>query len=485
MAIEEAEPTTWADLRLDILIFATYQLCHALSTQQVIPVLLNYTPKVGCFDNVCQEIEEKCYRKCDTCTNVCANSTDFETCKSQYKPDFLSSAMEYEYYCIGFYKAFSAITLQYLGVAVGNFFVGNFADKFGRRVTLMGAILLGIPELVLTGVIVSLPAFYVLRFMVGLSIAGSMSVAWTYCSEMISTRNRLKLRTYTSYSMGRVIMVLLAHLAGEWRRALFYHAALCSLTIVVLFFLPESIIWLKRKGDPDKILKGKRRVAEIKGESFHSSEESLPSEKEETQKTQKPKVSLMDVLRHHELRINFFVLSTVFMFSSLTEYLIDLNGEDMAKNLWIGQYMSGLLASLTRFATTLYLIVYVMTYNAIAVTWEPTYVCCTELMPTDVRGSVTAYLGLISRIGSLIASSMIVLKTVHEPILTITVAVGNAITFVVAAYYLKECKNCDLEAIGTGDTVMYVFSAFLLIRGYPPQTSQERWVECHPPFETV
>ncbi|VDL72421.1 unnamed protein product [Nippostrongylus brasiliensis] len=213
--------------------------------------------------------------------------------------------------------------------------------------------------------------------------------------------------------MGRVIMVLLAHLAGEWRRALFYHAALCSLTIVVLFFLPESIIWLKRKGDPDKILKGKRRVAEIKGESFHSSEESLPSEKEETQKTQKPKVSLMDVLRHHELRINFFVLST---------------------------------------ATTLYLIVYVMTYNAIAVTWEPTYVCCTELMPTDI-----------------------VLKTVHEPILTITVAVGNAITFVVAAYYLKECKNCDLEAIGTGDTVMYVFSAFLLIRGYPPQTSQERW----------
>ncbi|RCN49995.1 hypothetical protein ANCCAN_03823, partial [Ancylostoma caninum] len=95
--------------------------------------------------------------------------------------------------------SFSATSVQYAGVLIGNFIVGYCADKFGRRLVLLAALLLGIPELFLCGIIKNLIVYYVLRFAIGLSVAGTMSVGWTYCSEMISPQHRFKLRTITSY----------------------------------------------------------------------------------------------------------------------------------------------------------------------------------------------------------------------------------------------------------------------------------------------
>lgn len=46
--------------------------------------------------------------------------------------------------------------------------------------------------------------------------------------------------------MGRLVMIGLSHLAGEWRLATFLHGALCCCTLLLILFLPESVIWLRR-----------------------------------------------------------------------------------------------------------------------------------------------------------------------------------------------------------------------------------------------
>ncbi|KAL6727027.1 hypothetical protein Aduo_008942 [Ancylostoma duodenale] len=76
--------------------------------------------------------------------------------------------MEYQIYCEPFFKSFSAASVQYTGLLVGNFIGGCSADRYGRRLVLLEAVLLRIPELFLCGIIKNLIAFYALRFSVGL-----------------------------------------------------------------------------------------------------------------------------------------------------------------------------------------------------------------------------------------------------------------------------------------------------------------------------
>ncbi|KIH55079.1 hypothetical protein ANCDUO_14769, partial [Ancylostoma duodenale] len=318
---------------------------------------------------------------------------------------------------------FSATSVQYAGVLIGNFIVGYCADKFGRRLVLLAALLLGIPELFLCG----------------------------------------------------------------------------------------------NYGDFERVEKAQRKIDWING---------LKTEEEEvvpTTTTQASKVSLMDVIRDVNLRVGFFVLCVMWFFGAFCEYSIDLNGEDMSKNIWIGQYLSGALASVIRLSfgiadgylpwlgrrkvfiigmtvstiaaggliallylgykgTTLYLVVYLAAYNSIALIWEPNFVCASELMPTDVRATTTAFLGILSRVATIIASMMVAFKTIHEPVImwtvlaaniinfTITarwlkvafktihepvimwtVLAANIINFTITARWLKETKNCNLENIGVKD----------------------------------
>ncbi|ETN82602.1 hypothetical protein NECAME_07856 [Necator americanus] len=60
-------------------------------------------------------------------------------------------------------------------------------------------------------------------------------------------------------------MVALAHAAGEWRLAIFLHGGVCVLTFLLLLFLPESIIWLKRKGYTERVENAQRKIDWING----------------------------------------------------------------------------------------------------------------------------------------------------------------------------------------------------------------------------
>ncbi|KAK6748976.1 hypothetical protein RB195_001533 [Necator americanus] len=47
-------------------------------------------------------------------------------------------------------------------------------------------------------------------------------------------------------SLGKLVMIALSHVAGEWRLGIFLHAASCILILAILSFLPENILWLKK-----------------------------------------------------------------------------------------------------------------------------------------------------------------------------------------------------------------------------------------------
>ncbi|KAK6032521.1 hypothetical protein OSTOST_01294 [Ostertagia ostertagi] len=68
----------------------------------------------------------------------------------------------------------------------------------------------------------------------------------------------------------------------------------------------------------------------------------------EKAKPQPPQMSLLDMLQDSELRKNFLVLCNMWFCAGLSTYSLDLNSEDMTRNLWIGQFVNAALASIVR-----------------------------------------------------------------------------------------------------------------------------------------
>ncbi|VDP33053.1 unnamed protein product [Heligmosomoides polygyrus] len=224
-----------------------------------------------------------------------------------------------------------------------------------------------------------------------------------------------------------------------------------------------------------------RSVIGSSGDGVHATRKSLMAKVEDVEpraQSTQSHLTLLDVYRNPELRTNFLVLCVMWFCAALSMYMIDLNGEDMTKNFWLGQYLSGALASIIRIivgladsylpwlgrrkvyiismstcivasigltaqlyagekGSTFYFVTYLTAYNSISVAWEPNFLGAAELMPTDVRAKSTALLNIISRLASVLASQMIYFKTIYEPAIMIVLIISNIFSFVVATTYLK------------------------------------------------
>ncbi|KAK6034346.1 hypothetical protein COOONC_28149 [Cooperia oncophora] len=295
---------------------------------------------------------------------------------------------------------------------------------------LLVSLCLGIPFLVLSGVFDSIALFYLFRFLLGITIAGTMSVGWAFCAEMISPRHRFKLRTFTSWTNGRIIMSVLTYLGrSTWRLASYLNAAAALVTLSIIAFLPESPMWCKRKEKFEKERKANERMDWIKGFEPKSNKSEGSEKEDKPALKQPPPMTMMELLQDSQLRISFFTLVVMWFCAGLSTYSIDLNSEDQTKNLWVGQIVNAGLASIVRvlvgiaddrllwlgrrlvyilsmgtciFAaaallyenvndmkgTHLYFATYLLAYNSISVSWETNYLSAAELIPTEARAKV-------------------------------------------------------------------------------------------------
>lgn len=477
--------------RFDILILLTYQLNHFFSVQQLFPIFLNHTPKTTCQGNRCYYVPKNKCVECPDCPDLCANATTPSAkaaCVSEYSHAYYkSAAMEFGIYCKPGWKDFRPAFAQYFGVLIGNIILGWVADRIGRRKTYLVSLFIGIPALALSGFFNSIAAFYFLRALTGIGIAGTMVVGWAYFSELVSPHQRFKLRTFSNWANGRILLTLVCLFAGEWRLSSYLSAVIsCVKLCIILFILPESHIWLRKKGRFAESEESRKRIAYISGMKFEPMPP--PENKGELMEPEKA-MSIVGVFREPHLRRNLLVLWVMWFVTGMTAYLTDLCGGDMTKNFWIGQFLSGILLSVVRvvigFADGVlpwmgrrfvllvsqglavvffgcviaflfmgqkgewyYTMVYLAAFVFTSIVWEPCYLCASELMPTDVRATSTASCSIVGRIANIGASMLSGLKTVYEPGVHMISMVCGTANVLVAFLWLQETKNCSLDSAG-------------------------------------
>ena len=140
------------------------------------------------------------------------------------------------------------LNLQMAGMLIGGIVWGIMGDKKGRLSVLFGSILIYSLANIGNGLVTSVGAYAVLRFIAGFGLAGELGAGITLVSEILPN----KLRGYgaTLVATMGVMGALLAYLVSyffDWRISYFIGGGLGLLLMIMRIRVFESGIFLKLK----------------------------------------------------------------------------------------------------------------------------------------------------------------------------------------------------------------------------------------------
>ena len=137
----------------------------------------------------------------------------------------------------------------------GAFIFGIFADRYGRRVTLMGNVLFYSVIEVLCGFAPSFTVFIILRALYGLGMGGEWGIGASLTMESVPRRWRgiLSGVLQSGYPVGYLLAAVAARFVlpvWGWRAMFFLGAAPALLALYIRAGVPESKAWLTHR-EPD------------------------------------------------------------------------------------------------------------------------------------------------------------------------------------------------------------------------------------------
>lgn len=133
------------------------------------------------------------------------------------------------------------LNMQMIGMLVGGILWGWLGDVKGRLKIMFGSILIYSLANIANGLVTSLPAYAVLRFIAGIGLAGELGAGITLVSEVLHTRVR-GYGTMLVASIGVTGAILANFVAThfDWRTAFYIGGALGLLLLVARIRISES-----------------------------------------------------------------------------------------------------------------------------------------------------------------------------------------------------------------------------------------------------
>lgn len=133
------------------------------------------------------------------------------------------------------------LNMQMIGMLVGGILWGWLGDKKGRLKIMFGSILMYSLANMANGMVTSLPAYALLRFIAGVGLAGELGAGITLVSEVLHTR----LRGYgtmlvASIGVSGAILANFVANAYDWRNAFFIGGVLGLLLLLARIKVSES-----------------------------------------------------------------------------------------------------------------------------------------------------------------------------------------------------------------------------------------------------
>ncbi|MBQ5965049.1 MFS transporter [Massilia sp. ZL223] len=173
---------------------------------------------------------------------------------------------------IGVPQALQTGTWFFVGMLAGAFGFGRLADRIGRRPVLMSAVVVDACFGVASAFAPDFGWLLALRFLTGVGVGGTLPVDYTMMAEFLPSdrRGRWLVLLESFWAVGTVALAVLALFAVRWGpdawRVIFFVTGLPALIGVVLrLYVPESPMYLHRRGQAEQARAVLERVANANG----------------------------------------------------------------------------------------------------------------------------------------------------------------------------------------------------------------------------
>jgi MFS family permease len=231
--------------------------------------------------------------------------------------------------------------LNLVGYVVGALSLTAFADRFGRRRTMLLTLAITGIGALLSGLSGDIVLFNITRFLTGIGIGADLAVVNTYIGEMAPTAGRARFTSliFINSSLGAFLGIWLGlllttppapfplglsfALAGPhfegigWRWMYFTATILCALGIVLRTILPESSRWLV---STDQLEKADAVVSRM--EEIASRKQALPPVTREVRVHHEEQMGYGEIFGNPQYVKRMLLLLAIWLLGYVTVYTI-------------------------------------------------------------------------------------------------------------------------------------------------------------------
>ncbi|CAJ1083733.1 solute carrier family 22 member 6-B [Xyrichtys novacula] len=226
------------------------------------------------------------------------------------------------------------------GLLVGSLVFGAMADRYGRRFILLLSIALQTVFGVAVAFAPSFPVYVVLRFVVGTTISGVIINAFVLGTEWTCTKKRMLAGIITDYAFGLGYMLLagIAYLIRDWRKLQLAISAPGFLLFFYIWVLPQSARWLLANNRREEAIALLRKAALVNGRV-------LPPVVQvgKVFEGAKQSHSVVDLVRTPKMRKRSIILFYIWFVNVLVYYGLSLGVSRLGTNLYLTQFVFGLI----------------------------------------------------------------------------------------------------------------------------------------------